>query len=238
MPKPTVIRSVVITTIFIAGVAGCSEKGTTTAPGSSASATASSAQDIIGRANAAMQKTTFHSTGTTTSFNDRTVETWWDPAQGMHTKITSRSAESQETFCKDGTNYLSTAMLADSLRQSGKASITIPSDLTKTYITMNSGQGCDSNYKIPDIGTLAPDKNTTIRGTKTTAVVANSGPTQDVYQVAAQGTPYILRLDSTRDGRTSTTVYDSFGAAVSIALPPADRTMSLEDFKRRVSTAG
>ncbi|MEU1780321.1 MULTISPECIES: hypothetical protein [Streptomyces] len=63
-----------------------------------------------------------------------------------------------------------------------------------------------------------------------------SDQSRDVYQIAAAGKPYILQIQSTRDGRTSTTIYDSFGDKVSIHVPPVGRTMSIDEFRARVAS--
>ncbi|MGK5547249.1 hypothetical protein ACSNOH_21310, partial [Streptomyces sp. URMC 127] len=57
---------------------------------------------------------------------------------------------------------------------------------------------------------------------------------QGIYQIASEGTYRLVQLKSTRDGRTSTTTYDSFGENFTVTLPPKDKTMTMSEFRSRM----
>ncbi|WP_344122749.1 hypothetical protein [Streptomyces blastmyceticus] len=161
---------------------------------------------------------------------------WSDPEQGLRLKATSsETGQSGEMLCKEGTTYTSAPLLADSLRQSGQ-NITLPPDLTDVYVLGTPGQqGCSSFYAIAETAKADPAQDGSVNGVKTYAVAAASGPTSDVYRIAAEEKPYLLQLRSSRDGRTSTTTYDSFGDKFTINVPSDDKTMTMNEFRRRAS---
>ncbi|MEU5430105.1 hypothetical protein AB0H73_31540 [Streptomyces olivoreticuli] len=186
--------------------------------------------------NLLMRNTPFHASGTTTALGGGSQEMWSDPEQGLRLKATSsETGQSGEMFCKEGSTYTSAPLLADSLRQSGQ-NITLPPDLTDVYVLGTPGQqGCSSFYAIAETAKPDATQDTSVNGVKTYAVVAASGPTSDVYQIAAEEKSYLLQLRSNRDGRTSTTTYDSFGDRFTINVPSDDKTMTMNEFRRRVS---
>ncbi|MFF4157157.1 hypothetical protein [Streptomyces sp. NPDC001678] len=186
--------------------------------------------------NLLMRITSFHASGTTTAFDGGRTEIWSTPGQGLRLQTTtSQAGKSVDIFCKGGTTYTSAPMLAESLKQSGAADITVPPALADVYVTSKTGQGCDSFYKIPEGAKLAPDHDSSVNGTKTFALTAGNGITSGVYHVAAEGKSYLLKLDSSRGGRSSTTTYDSFGEKFAIKFPAADKTMPMSEFRSRVS---
>ncbi|MCC3766638.1 hypothetical protein [Streptomyces sp. UNOC14_S4] len=183
-----------------------------------------------------MRSTPFHASGTTTALGGGDQEMWSDPKQGLRLKaVSSKTGQSGELFCHEGTTYTSAPLLADALRQSGQ-DVTVPPELTDFYVLGTPGQqGCASFYAIPETAKPAPDQDSTVNSHKTYAVAAASGPTSDVYQIATGENFYLLQLQSTRDGRTSTTTYDSFGDEFSITMPSDDKTMTMNEFRRRVT---
>ncbi|MEU3755554.1 hypothetical protein AB0H17_22725 [Streptomyces olivoreticuli] len=186
--------------------------------------------------NLLMRNTSFHASGTTTALGGGSQEMWSDPEQGLRLKATSsETGQSGEMLCKEGTTYTSAPLLADSLRQSGQ-NITLSPDLTDAYVLGTPGPpGCSSFYAITKTAKPDPAQDASVNGVKTYAVVAASGPTSDVYQIAAEEKSYLLQLRSSRDGRTSTTTYDSFGDKFIINVPSDDKTMTMNEFRRRVS---
>ncbi|PGH46653.1 hypothetical protein CRI70_32925, partial [Streptomyces sp. Ru87] len=124
---------------------------------------------------------------------------------------------------------------AAALEQSGQK-VSVPSGLAKTYVeTEQMGLDCEAFYKIAETGTVDPDAGRRVGGRDTTAIVVKGAGSEDVYHVAADGEPYILRLESTRDGRTSSATYDSFGKEVSVTMPPKQRTIPMDEFLRLTS---
>ncbi|MEU3351353.1 hypothetical protein [Streptomyces sp. NPDC037389] len=186
--------------------------------------------------NLLMRNTSFHASGTTTAFEGSRTEMWSVPGQGLHIHTTnSQTGKNGDIFCKDGATYTSAPLFADSLKQSGTASITVPPDLTDVYVKSEMPQGCASMYSIPENAKLTPEQDSSVNGAKSYGLTASNALTSDVYQVAAEGRSYLLQLGSTRDGRSSITTYDSFGEKFTVTLPPMDKTMPLKDFRNRVT---
>ncbi|MCX2967577.1 MULTISPECIES: hypothetical protein [Streptomyces] len=186
-------------------------------------------RELIEKANAAMEETTFHSTGTTTAFADATQETTYDPDKGLRT--VASGAVSGEMYCKDGRNYLSAELLAASLEQTGQA-VDVPDELADVFVYADTGQECSALFTIADTGRLAPEKDTEVNGTPTTAIEVTGEGSSDTYYVAASGTPYLLRLDAARGDQESTTTFGEFGEPTDVTLPEESRTMPLEEFRQ------
>ncbi|TLQ43357.1 hypothetical protein [Streptomyces marianii] len=96
-----------------------------------------------------------------------------------------------------------------------------------------SGQGCDVYYTISETAELAPEKDRKVDGKQTTAVRVSAGAAEDTYFIE-NGASHLLLLESSRDGRTSTTTYDSFGDKFPITLPPKEKTMSMSEFRSQI----
>lgn len=188
--------------------------------------------------NSAMSVTSFHSSGSTTALGGGRMELWSDPRKGVHTTVVSdKTGAVGEGFCRNGVSYTSGPLLIESLQQAGKIGRDrkLPPQLADKYVSSNmGGQDCSALYKIDEQATLDPTADTTVEGKKTIAIRSASGATEDVYQVAVEGDPYILQMKSTRDGRTSTTTYDSFGEKVDIKLPPIEQVISMEQFREQL----
>ncbi|MCH0540525.1 hypothetical protein I3F58_13270 [Streptomyces sp. MUM 203J] len=180
-----------------------------------------------------MRGTTFHSEGTTTAFAGARQETWWDPEQGLRSTTTG-SDVSGEMYCKDGTSYISAPLFAAMLKERGQE-ITVPERLSDVFVTTETGQGCDIYFKVPDGGELQPEKDGSVADKAAKALTVSAGTASDTYFIDADDTGQVLRLDARRDGRTSTTSYDSFGEKFSITLPPQERTLPMEDFRKQVT---
>ncbi|MFI1798709.1 hypothetical protein ACH427_15350 [Streptomyces sp. NPDC020379] len=246
MSKKMLTQSAALLDVFGMAVTGCGSSSaskdaapdTPSAPADRPTPDVGNDRDTlkIKSTNLLMRNTSFHASGTTTTLGGGSLEMWSDPGQGLRLKATSsKSGQSGEMFCKEGATYTSAPLFADSLRQSGQ-NITLPPALTDVYVLGTPGQqGCSSFYAIAETAQRAPDQDGSVNGTKTHAVVAAAGPTSDVYQIAAEDKSYLLQLRSTRDGRTSTTTYDSFGDTFSITMPSDDKTMSMNEFRRRVT---
>ncbi|WP_149180665.1 hypothetical protein [Streptomyces sp. TRM49041] len=210
-------------------VAGCGEGGD--APG--AGGAEGSAAEVAERVNDVMRGTSFHSSGTTTAFVGAEQETWWDPEQGLRMK-TSGPGVPGETYCKDGTSYISAPLFADMLEERGQY-ITVPDRLADVFVTTESGQDCDVYFKIADGGEFLPEEDTTVGGKPAKALKVSAGTASDTYFIEDGDTARLLRLDSLRNGRGSSTTYDSFGEKFSISIPPAEKTMPLDKFRSEVN---
>ncbi|MEU3777607.1 hypothetical protein AB0F11_31305 [Streptomyces sp. NPDC032472] len=215
------IRSLVLGAVLVAALAGC---------GGGAGKPDPAAVSLIGDANRQMQKESFHSSGTTTAFAGARQETWWDPAQGLHIEVTG--GVSGDVYCKDGTSYTSADLFAAALNRRGQQ-VTVPPELRSVYVTTKTEQGCASYFSIPVTGRHATNEDRSIGGRKASAVRVAGKGAEDLYFVE-DGTRRLLLLEARRDGRTSSTVYDSFGAQNPITLPVAEKTMTLEAFRYRL----
>ncbi|MEE1931058.1 hypothetical protein V1J52_23240 [Streptomyces sp. TRM 70351] len=231
------LRTAVLVAALLAGGVGCAGAGDEPESGgpTGSGAAGSAARALINEANAAMRGTSFSSTGTTTAFADGSQETTWDPAKGLRTVASGEASGAM--YCKDGRNYLSAELLAASLAQAGQQ-LDVPPELDGHYVYTETGQDCSTLFEIAGTGELTPEKDTDVDGRAAKAITVTSGTAEDVYYVAASGTPYLLRMDSARDGRTSTTTYRAFGEPTDVTLPPQERTLSLEEFRARTDASG
>lgn len=202
-------------------------------------ATALTGCGAVGNANDEMRSSSFHSSGGTTAFAGGWQEMWWNPDQGLRLKATWVGG-SGEMYCKDGTTYTGAALLAQGLRQKGEP-VTVPDRLAGTYVTseLPDDAGCDTYFTIPDRAERASDRDRTLRGRSTEAFTVEaaagaSDASSDTYYVESDTSRLVL-LESTRNGRSSTTTYDSFGGKFTITLPAAERTMPLEEFRSQVT---
>jgi hypothetical protein len=196
------------------------------------------AAELLDAVNAAMSGTTFHASGATTAFEDGRQEMWSDPEVGVRIEVTTAALpEHGEMYCQDGVVYTGVPLFAAQLRESGEE-LDVPEDLTDRYISTQAGSDCRLLYEIFPGATLDPEMDDTVDGVPTTALVAATQGATDVYHAAAEGEPYLLRMDSERDGRTSSTVYDSFGEEMDIQMPPEDSIMSMDEFRGLVQSAG
>ncbi|MGW0393424.1 hypothetical protein ACWDYJ_21500 [Streptomyces sp. NPDC003042] len=221
--KNHVARSIALSVMLTAALAGCGD-GDGQTPDADAVA-------LIKTANTQMQNESFHSTGTTTAFVGGKQETWSDPSQGLHVEVTG--GVSGDIYCKDGTSYTSADLFAEALRQRGQQ-ITVPPQLRSAYVTTTADPGCEMYYEIADTGRLTPDKDRTVDGKRATAVEVTAGKAKDVYFIE-NSRQRLLMLESLRDGRTSTTTYDSFGEKFTITLPAAEKTLTVDAFRSRVT---
>ncbi|MDT0452629.1 hypothetical protein [Streptomyces hesseae] len=235
MHRQSVIRSAVVLALLGGILTACGSISSKTEEPRSASEITDTLE-LIRSVNDTMKSTTFHSSGTTTALDGGQAETWSDPRTGVHSTV--KAGKNGDTYCEDGTIYLGAAIAADTLQRVEHSPVTVPDSLAGIYVATKTKSSCDSLYTVSEGADLAPEQNSTVNGIRTIAMVTTgqsaSDQSRDVYQIAATGKPYILQIQSTRDGRTSTTVYDSFGDKVSIHMPPADRTMSIDEFRARV----
>ncbi|MEV7424067.1 MULTISPECIES: hypothetical protein [unclassified Streptomyces] len=228
--RPLIVTAALLTAAT--AVTGC-DSGSDDGSGSGSDKNAASyekAGDLVKEVNKAMRGTAFHASGTSTALGGGTQETWSDPEQGLRMK-SSGDAGSGEIYCKGSENFISASLLAASVEQSGQK-ITVPGRLSDVYVTNNTGQGCDAYYRIDESAKFAKDKNGEVDGEKTVALTISVSGTSDTYHVAAEGTPYLLRMDSARDGRTSTTNYGKFGQKNTITMP--SDTMPMDEFRKQV----
>lgn len=203
----------------------------TARPGSGPAAARPTPDVRIEATNNSMRGQSFHASGTTTAFPGATQETWSDPRQGLHMKVTGHV--SGDIYCKDGTSYTSAPLLAAALRQRGQ-SITVPDRLADTYVTSTTTSGCDMYYRIPETVRAAPAQDRLINGKQASAFETPAGSTQDVYFLE-NGKLRLLQVESSRDGRTSTTSYDSYGETFSLQMPTAGHIMTMEQFRAAVN---
>ncbi|WP_330113825.1 hypothetical protein [Streptomyces sp. MUM 178J] len=231
---------VVVTVALCALVAGCSGSGGTendvaSSPSSAAvddAQTSSDARSAVGRANTTMRGTAFHASGNSTASADGKQEIWSDPEQGLRLRY-SGSEMSGDMYCNDGTTYTSATLLAAMLKQRGQR-IDVPEELSDVYVSSETGQGCDAYYAIHESASPVPEKDKSIGGKQTEAFEVASGSTQDTYYIA-KDVNHLLRLESSRDGRTSVTTYDSFGEKLSISMPAAEKVMTMDRFREEVT---
>jgi hypothetical protein len=215
-----------------AGGGGTGDDTSTAGAPAAPTATGAPATGRIQQVNETMRKTSFSGIGTTTAFEDAGLTTIvWNPDQGLH--ISYNGPSGGDMYCKDGVTYMSAGLLAQSLKSQG-TEITVPDRLAHTYVTTQSGQGCDAYFALPAAGTFAPDKDTTVMGVRARAIVAGNGTTSDTYLVSAQGPARLLKTKSDRGGRTSSTTYDDFGKKEDVTLPSTDKTMTMETFRAQV----
>ncbi|MEW1722753.1 hypothetical protein [Streptomyces sp. NPDC093109] len=229
----TLLRPLIVTAALLAAVTGCTSSDSGSGSGSGKNAASyDKAGDLVKEVNKAMKATAFHASGSSTALGGGTQETWSDPAEGLRMK-SSGAEGAGEMYCKDGKNYISASLLAASVEQTGQK-ITVPPKLADVYVASEAGQSCDAYYRIDESAKFAKDKNGKVGGQETVALTMSVGTTSDTYHVAAEGTPYLLRMDSTRDGRTSSTTYGKFGEKNAITLPKEADTMPMADFRKQV----
>ncbi|WP_370415175.1 hypothetical protein [Streptomyces fradiae] len=196
-------------------------------------ATALTGCGVVHETNDEMRTTSFHSSGGTTAFAGGWQEMWWNPDQGLRLKATWVGG-SGEMYCKDGTTYTSAALLADGLAEEGR-STTLPDRLTGMFVVseLPDDADCDTYFKIPDQAERASDNDRTFQGRATKAFTIEAAPdATDTYYVATDTSRLVL-LQSERNGRSSTTTYDSYGEKFTISLPAAEKTMPLEEFRNQ-----
>ncbi|AXE23764.1 hypothetical protein C0216_10085 [Streptomyces globosus] len=187
----------------------------------------------VEKANDQLRSTSFHSSGTTTAFAGGGQEAWWDPKQGFHLRATWPGG-SGDMFCKDGKTYTSTALLANSLKDRGQW-ITVPKELTDSFVTSETDGGCERFFEIPEAAEHDPDADRTSQGRQARAYTAAAGGARDTYYLES-GTSRLLELASTRDGQSSTTQYDSYGEKFPITIPSNANTLSMDEFRRQTKT--
>lgn len=229
-----VLTALLATTALACSPASDKNEAEHSAPPSSAATSGaalgeSSADARIEQVNETMRKTPFSAVGTTTAFDEGLQEIRWNPSQALHIKLIGIGGD---MYCKDGVTYTSADLLAKNLQSKG-IEITVPERLDDTYVTTESGQGCEA-YFAPPPGTFAPDKDTDIKGVPAQAVTAASGPTSDIYYISEEDPARLLKMESTRDGRKSRTTYTDFGKETSVVLPKVDQVMPLEQFREEV----
>ncbi len=222
------LRSFAVFALAAGLVAGCGQGADAPADDGAKGTAAETAE----RVNETMRKTSFHASGTTTAFVGAEQETWWNPEQGLRMKTTGGGV-SGEMYCKDGTSYISAPLFASMLEERGQY-VTVPDRLADVFVTTGSGQDCDAYFAISDAAEFLPEEDTTVGGKAAKALKVYAGTASDTYFVEDGDTARLLRLDSLRNGRRSSTTYDSFGDAFSIAMPPTEKTMSMDAFRDEV----
>ena len=218
--------------VLSGAVVGC-DKGSDSSSGSSGSGSSVSAR--IEAVNKAMRETSFSATGTTTAFVGATQKMFWDPQQGLRIEVggTPETAGGS-MYCKDGTSYTDARLFSEMLTQKGQ-SIDVPNHLLDRYVSSDTGKDCSFYFAISPDGQFAPDKDMTIDGKKALAIQASSGLAEDVYFVSPESPDHLLKQEAARDGRVSRTTYSGFGAKVTISMPPADKTMTMAEFRKAVA---
>ncbi|MFI6986340.1 hypothetical protein ACIBSV_48360 [Embleya sp. NPDC050154] len=158
-----------------------------------------------------MEATTFHATGTTTAVSNATVETWYDPAQGLHSVVKRNFEVIGRIICRDGVSATSRSLTSDD-----------PADATD-YVLSRVPGGRSRLFTIPVSpgATLTFGNSGAVDGTRTDTVNATTERETALFRVAAEGPPHILRQESTRAHLTAHTDYGDFGKPVTIPpLPP------------------
>ncbi|MER7466576.1 hypothetical protein [Streptomyces sp. NPDC097981] len=218
-----VTRSLALGAVLTAALTGCGDGG---------GKPDGAAISLVRAANTHMENESFHAAGTTTAFAGGKQETWWDPALGLRMEVTGGA--SGTVFCKDGTSYTSADLLAAALRRRGQQ-ITVPAALRSAYVTTRTDRGCSSYFTIAETGHRAADKDRKTGGTQASAVQVSAGAAEDVYLIGTDAQRLLL-LESRRDGRTSSTAYDSFGEKfTTIAMPVPEKTITMDAFRAQVT---
>lgn len=221
--KNGIALPLVLSAVLIAALAGCGDGAEKRSDANAVS--------LVKAANARMLNESFHSSGTTTAFAGGKQEMWSDPSQGLHLEVTG--GVSGDVYCKNGTAYTSADLFAAALRQRGQQ-ITVPAELRSAYVTTKADQGCDMYYKIAETGRRAEGKDRAVDGKQAQAVEVTAAQSKDVYFID-KDQQRLLLLESQRDGRTSATTYGSFGEKFTIILPAAEKTLTMEAFRARVT---
>ncbi|MEV3931649.1 hypothetical protein [Streptomyces sp. NPDC053728] len=236
------LRTAALAALLLAGAVACSDNSgedAATSPSSPASSVADeavdgSAAERIEAVNETMRTTTFSAIGTSTAYDGALQNMTWNPQQGLHIRISGTIGGNM--YCQDGVTYISSNLLAANLKQQGQE-ITVPAELDDVYVTTKSGEGCDSFFALSPTGRYDPSGDATVNGSPARAVkVSASASATDTYYVSAKDPAYLLKLKSTRDGRTSSTTYVDFGKEMTVTLPSADKTMTMEAFRARIGS--
>lgn len=193
----------------------------------------------VEKVNDQLRSTSFHSSGGTTAFAGGTQEAWWVPEQGLRIQA-SWDGGSGEMFCKDGKTYTSASLLSNALESKGQ-SVTVPERLADVFVTSETDGGCETYFKVPEAAERAPESDRTSQGKRTKAfkieVGGDTGGAWDTYYVESD-TSRLVQLEAARNGRFSTTTYDSYGEKFTVTLPQDSATMSMDDFRRQVTVTG
>jgi hypothetical protein len=206
MAMSTSRRAGALLAVAAALLAGCGGD-----PASEPQATDPAAAERARLANAAMRATTFHATGTTTAVANATVETWYDPAQGLYSVVKRNFVIIGEMFCRDGVSAVSRS-IADSEASAANA-----------YVVTRLPGGCADLFAIPVTAQapVAVGDSRVVDDRQAAAVKVKAAGEEAQFWIAADGEPYILRQESVRGYRSSVTRYTDFGTAVTIPpLPP------------------
>lgn len=221
----------VLTALVLAGCGSGSEEDNTDEKATDT--TGRSAEELVKAVNKAMGATSFHGKGSSTAFEGGKQEMWSDPKVGLRIQVSAPELKTTDMYCSKGTLYSSTSLMAAQLAQKGQK-VQVPEELADRYVETSAGGSCNRLYEIFPGATLDKKLDDEVEGKPTTALVAESQGNKDVYQIAAQGKPLMLRMDSEHGGRESTTRYGSFGEDLDITLPSKDLVMSVKDFRDAV----
>lgn len=234
MSRRTTSRTVLAAVLTAVMLAACGSGGDGDSSDEKATdAAGRSAEELVESVNKAMRSTSFHGKGSSTAFEGGKQEMWSQPKVGLRIQVSAPELTTTDMYCAKGTLYNSTALVAAQLAQKGEK-IQVPKKLEKRYVRSSAGGSCDRLYEIFPGASLDEKLNDRVGSRATTALVAESQGNKDVYQVAAKGSPLVLRMDSEHSGRKSTTRYDSFGKDQGITLPKDDVVMSMEEFRDAV----
>ncbi|WP_326697760.1 hypothetical protein OG909_10690 [Streptomyces sp. NBC_01754] len=239
------LRAAALAALLLAGAVACGDtsgEGTSTSSPSSSSPAASddaaggSAAARIEAVNETMRTTTFGAIGTSTAYDGGLQQMTWNPQQGLRIEMiaTPATRSGGDMYCHDGVTYISSDLFADTLKQQGQQ-ITVPAELDDVYVTTKSEQGCDAYFALSPTGRFSPSDDAEVNGTPARAIkVSGSASATDTYYVSTKGPAYLLKMKSTRDGRTSSTTYVDFGKKKTVTLPRADKTMTMDAFRAKV----
>ncbi|MFF9349935.1 hypothetical protein [Streptomyces sp. NPDC014734] len=226
--KPA-LRTLAVVVVFASAAVGCGDGSDSSSGGGGSSVSAR-----IEAVNKAMRETSFSATGTTTAFVGATQKMSWDPKQGFRMEVGGTpQTEGGSMYCKDGKNYISAPLFAATLAEKGQQ-ITVPSNLADRYVSSDTGGDCTSYFAVSSDGQFAPDKDTTIGSTKAQAIQVSAGVGEDVYFISPESPNYVLKQETSQNGRTSSTTFGDFGAKMTISMPSDDKTMTMDEFRSAV----
>lgn len=191
---------------------------------------------LIERTNKAMAGTSFAASGTNSAFGGAEQDITWDPEHGFHMAVRADDGTEADMFCREGRSYISAPLLAETLNRRGQR-VELPGSVADKYVTVQA-ESCDAYFAVPTDAERAPDRDTTIRGEESEAVVVDRTKGADVYHLAATGDPRLLKWDARRDGMETTMTYRGYGAGYTVDLPSEGQQIKMTEFQAALTGAG
>ncbi|NJP67617.1 hypothetical protein [Streptomyces spiramenti] len=186
------------------------------------------AADLRRAVNESMATTTFRAEGPSPAFPDAQQVMWSDPEVGVRVSLSSEVSDG-EMFCQDGVVYTSVPLFAARMQESGDL-VDVPAEARDGFVSVQVGDDCGALFEVPPGARFAPDQDTVVEGTVTTALVSSGGGVTETYLASTEAPHHLLRSESEFADGGGTTVYGSFGDPVEIRMPDEAAVMSTEEF--------